>query len=238
MKCSKCENEIPEGAKFCPSCGKEVLGEEFSLKKMFSPTIILPQVGSLFGSYAESEKRNLLEIDEENGIINIPVYDIKWFKDPEKTDHLYYVRDIINFELLCDGTSLANGVSLTGAAIGGAVFGGAGAIVGAASKRKKCKSLLIKITFNNLNDPVDYIKVIDSNSAIKVDSDPYRKIYIMAQKCLSILAVLKKNAENKAPMAGNADCIVEEIKKYKELLDIGAITEDEFSEKKHQLLNL
>ena len=32
--------------------------------------------------------------------------------------------------------------------------------------------------------------------------------------------------------------VAEEIKKYKELLDIGAITEEEYNEKKKQLLNL
>lgn len=38
--------------------------------------------------------------------------------------------------------------------------------------------------------------------------------------------------------ADNENAAIEELKKYKELLDVGAITEEEFAAKKKQLLNL
>lgn len=69
-----------------------------------------------------------------------------------------------------------------------------------------------KITFTSLNNAQDICKVI---SQLIVRDDKYEK------------------EENKINSSTNVD----ELKKYKELLDIGAITQEEFEAKKKELLN-
>lgn len=55
------------------------------------------------------------------------------------------------------------------------------------------------------------------------------------KECLSELwCKSKKNA----PVVVNNLSAADEIKKYKELLDLGIITQEEFDQKKKQLLNL
>lgn len=61
-----------------------------------------------------------------------------------------------------------------------------------------------------------------------------------AQEVLSLLNVItsdQTNTTNVDPVSPS-NSSADEIKKYKELLDSGAITKDEFEAKKKQLLNL
>ena len=55
-----------------------------------------------------------------------------------KIQQIYSYDDIIDFELLEDGTSVASG-GLGRALVGGALFGGAGAIVGGVTGKRKLK---------------------------------------------------------------------------------------------------
>lgn len=79
-----------------------------------------------------------------------------------KETHNY--SDIVSFELLEDGKSVAEG-GLKRALVGGVLFGGAGAIVGGITGKKTnevCNSLKIKVTISNTGFPVTYISLIDS----------------------------------------------------------------------------
>ncbi|EGT4786849.1 SHOCT domain-containing protein [Clostridioides difficile] len=55
---------------------------------------------------------------------------------------------------------------------------------------------------------------------------------------LSILAIILKDIEKKREEINNNNSNADEILKYKNLLDLGAITEEEFNTKKKELLNL
>ena len=59
----------------------------------------------------------------------------------------------------------------------------------------------------------------------------------MANKFLLALEILSKPQQEQTNTTTQQSPI-EEIKQLKELLDIGAITEDEFNQKKKELLNL
>lgn len=158
----------------------------------------------------------------------------------KKSDNIYNYSDIIDFELLEDGDSVAKG-GLGRALVGGALFGGTGAIVGGVTGKRKnkgvCNSLRIKITMNDIKFPTAYINFIET--ATKKTGFVYKNIYEQAQECLSTLQLIcdrhkKPETQNNTQTTSNAD----EILKFKELLDAEVITQEEFDAKKKELLGL
>lgn len=81
-------------------------------------------------------------------------------------------------------------------------------------------------------------------SNTKTDSKDYKKAYETAQEVLSMLATINNNQKtameeeivtgNNQPEISN----LEQIKTLKELLGIGAITEDEFNTKQKELFGV
>ena len=119
---------------------KKDLGENTERIKSFIPT-------TQIGGY--------IWFDEEH----------KWFVFPQgtfksKIDNCYVFKyeEILDFEVLEDGTSITKG-GFGKALIGGAIFGLAGAIAGGTSKKTKqiCTSLQVKVTTRNPDRPVIYI---------------------------------------------------------------------------------
>lgn len=203
---------------------------------------------SIFKS-RENKEKILKKIDSFNATKKIGNY--FWINENNKTwaipqtNVLGNIKDltihnfneITNFELLEDGKSVASG-GVGRALVGGALFGGVGAIVGSTTGKKKtsniCTSYRIKITLNNFSEPTCYIDFING-AEFKKDGSIYKIIVENAQQILSLLELIV-NSNNT-----NLDNIsepIEEIKKYKELLDQGIITQDEFDKKKKELLNL
>ena len=93
----------------------------------------------LLNKYRETKTYGQLRLDENNKLFK--VYDVATELG------IYRYEQIVNFELLeNDGVVRSGG--LTNAVIGGALFGGIGAIAGAAatSSQTNCNSLKIKIT--------------------------------------------------------------------------------------------
>ena len=170
----------------------------------------------------------------------------KWFVIPKgaispKIDrsHIFDYSEILNFEVLEDGNSITKG-GLGKAIVGGAIFGLAGAIAGGTSKKTKqiCNKLEIKLTTKNIDEPVIYINLI--NTETKKNGFVYKTASKSVQNILSkFQIILNQQSEDK-----NIPCdkfnisVADEIKKYKELLDMGVITQEEFNQKKSELLNL
>lgn len=150
---------------------------------------------------------------------------------------IHNFNEITNFELLEDGKSIASG-GVGRALVGGALFGGVGAIVGGSTGKKKssnvCTSYKIKITLNNFSDPTCYINFI-SGGEFKKSSSIYKLFVDNAQQVLSLLELIV--AKNNSFSSVSSDP-TKEIQKYKTLLDKGIITQDEFARKKKELLNL
>ncbi|WP_193065338.1 DUF4428 domain-containing protein [Oceanobacillus oncorhynchi] len=151
--------------------------------------------------------------------------------------HVINYSDVISFELLEDG-DVVKSSGLGRAVAGGLLFGGAGAVVGAVTGKGKeknyCNSIKIRVNTKNLEQSSYYI--IFLNKKVKVDSSEYTLAYLQANETLSILQtncdVQEDDAESTTVSASD------EILKYKNLLDAGAITEDEYNQKKKQLLGL
>lgn len=165
----------------------------------------------------------------------------KWatfYNDTPFINAIYDYDDIVNFELLEDGSSVASG-GLGRALVGGVLFGGAGAIVGGVTGKRKtenfCDDLKLKITINNIDNSVVYVNFLEDRT--KKDSEKFKVVSEQIQETLSILQLICD--ENKHTKSGNSSqSNVEEIKKYKELLDINAISKEEYETKKNELLNL
>lgn len=181
---------------------------------------------------------NFIHFDDENQKFALPkttmtgkVVDLK----------IYDYSSILDFDLLEDGNSLEKG-GVGRALVGGSLFGGVGAVVGSNTghkHKKTCSRLQIKITLNDMAIPVVYINFIKAET--KKDSFIYKSIYPLAQEALSLLNIIcqsqKKNTNQNASTS-NTDSDADEILKFKQLLDSGIITQEEFDAKKKQLLGL
>lgn len=237
MLCLDCLNElmIPIGTNLSYMTMSQVTDLSEQLKVMrekreqFTPTFAV-------GQYAKFNDETRQMILAEKAHFKFKLEDYK----------LYEYSDIVDFELLEDGNSVASG-GLGRAAVGAITFGAAGAVVGAVTGKKKnkntCTSLSIKVTVKNSVMPAHYIKFIESET--KRDGFIYKTNIGAAQDIIAKLQTIVSEEQQKiaanmqatqAPSApvSNAD----EIKKYKDLLDIGAITQEEFDAKKKQLLGL
>lgn len=157
-----------------------------------------------------------------------------------RTD-LYYYNQLVDFELLEDGESITKG-GLGRAVAGGLLFGGVGAIVGGVTGKKKtkgvCNSMQIKLTLRNSLWPTVYLPFV--TSATKTNGLIYKNAYRTAQEALSALQLAVDQVENAqaAAQPANTSSGADEILKYKQLLDSGIITEEEFQAKKRQLLGI
>lgn len=100
----------------------------------------------------------------------------------------------------------------------------------------------IKITLNDINEPFVFINILTIEE--KKGSMLYNMAFRSAQEILSILEIITKEVENdQVTSNSNVETKTEtssadEILKFKELMDQGIITEEEFNQKKKQLLNL
>lgn len=179
-----------------------------------------------------------------NGYLEIDSLQHKWsipnnFNGKAK---IYNYEDILSFELLEDGETITSG-GLGRAVAGGLAFGAAGAIVGGITGCKKskslCTSLSIKISINDIQNPTAYINFIFT--AAKKNGLIYKVKYSQAQECVSILEFICKEASKSNDSMTSAIqhgslSQADEILKFKNLLDAGIITQEEFEIKKKQLL--
>ncbi|BAK55890.1 hypothetical protein SFBM_0110 [Candidatus Arthromitus sp. SFB-mouse-Japan] len=230
-KCVACgvgdaKHKIANKEEICKTCTSRLRVNIFSLKKLTSREIkeFLCDLDSFTVTKSVSF---YLEVDEKN----------KKFLAPLSKRKIYDFSQLVDFELLEDGESLAKG-GLGRALVGGALFGGVGAIVGGVTGKRKgkniCNSLRIKITLDDISDPVLYIDFI--NVRTDTNNPFYKNIFNSAQECLSILQVISNNTPDVSVDTGVSSA--DEILKFKDLLDKGVITQEEFDLKKKDLLGL
>lgn len=149
--------------------------------------------------------------------------------------------DILMFKLEGDKQfateTSGGGANLQGAVLGGLLFGGAAAIVGSQigteikTTTKEIDSRLITLYYNyNGKLRAERITSIDYDKTVSA----LRQLIPQKEESVVQLASTKQKTTS-APEQTSASS-VEKIKKFKELLDMGAITEEEYNAKKAQLL--
>lgn len=161
---------------------------------------------------------------------------------------LLYYDDIIGYDLLEDGESQIKG-GLGRAVAGGVLFGQVGAVVGGVTGKRKsnnvCTSLKLKLILRDRVDPSLYLPLI--TSATKTKSIVYKSAMKSAQNIISKLQIIdaerqedaNTSIEGRSLNAGAiGDSPVEELRRYKALVDEGILTEEEYVAKKKQILGI
>lgn len=170
-----------------------------------------------------------LDVDENNKIWGVPCF----------STHIFFTYDdIVSFELIENGNAVTKG-GIGGAVVGGALFGGVGAVVGSVAGKKKTSQEItqycIKIITRNVVCPEVYINFLIAGK-VKSDSFVYKSYAATAQRVLTMLTLMMD--EQQAPSTNTGISEADEILKYKQLLDDGAITQEEYGAKKKQLLGI
>ena len=123
------------------------------------------------------------------------------------------------------------------AAAGGLLFGGAGAVVGSvAGKKQKAmiNKISVRVNFNNRWIQTEEIILISTQTAR--NSITYKLTIDQAHKLKQLLESCSQTSTATSPT--DTSSTADEIRKYKQLLDDGIISQEEFDAKKKQLLNL
>jgi hypothetical protein len=174
---------------------------------------------------------NIVKLDEENRL---------WYAQDMFGLHksaIHSFDDILDFELLEDGDSVTKG-GMAGATVGALAFGATGAIVGSITGKKttkmNCTSMRIKVTLNDMSNPIEYIDLIRTNTSR--NSSMYKTAMKQAQEILSLMQIICKSRTNGKPQQNVS--VADEIKKLKELQEQGVITAEEFENQKNKLLSL
>jgi hypothetical protein len=152
--------------------------------------------------------------------------------------YLFSFDDIINYELLEDGVSVATG-GLGSAIAGATLFGGAGAIVGA-NLGKKQKDIVdnLSVHISTRVPEIPSLNISLINTETKRGGFVYKGMKDLAIKIISLLDQITAD-NNTAPIPPSSSSnAADEILKFKSLLDAGVITQEEFEAKKKQLLGL
>lgn len=154
------------------------------------------------------------------------------------------LSEITDCEIIEDGVSYKPDNGVLRAVVGGALFGGAGAIVGALTASTSESVNRLEVVIHTNNPTLLKSKVVLLSSPTKRSSSLYQSAKNNAETLISCLDRLsgfssKKNQtaasiQNSSVIISNAD----ELAKYKELLDKGAISEEEYDAVKKRLLNL
>lgn len=155
-------------------------------------------------------------------------------------EHLIDYDLILAFEIFEDGNSIASG-GVGRALVGGALFGPTGAIVGSTTRKfeQVCDNIQVNITIKDPNCPLVYVDIL--SNGVKKSSSSYRRAFEEAHELVSKLKIIvdENNEHYLREISGHTENdVTAEIRKYKELLDDGIITEEEFIMKKRQLLGL
>jgi len=112
------------------------------------------------------------------------------------------------------------------------IYGQKAIIMGAPVKIVNLENIndIHKDTFGIMNGKI-YIDTLKENIGIQFTKDKMDKIFV---DLLQILENYKASKNNETAVVSTAD----ELKKFKELLDLGIISQEEFDAKKKQLLGL
>lgn len=102
--------------------------------------------------------------------------------------------DLLNYDLLEDDAVVTSG-GVGQALVGGAIFGGVGAIAGGITgkrvQKKRIESLYIRVTLNSFSNPCVMIPLITKPT--KTNSKEYQNAFEDANRILSILDVITHN---------------------------------------------
>lgn len=200
---------------------------------------------SFWGNNKKAQKEDIELFNPTKRISNFIWldYDNKLFmvstKMNMKPKYLIKFCDLKGFSFFEDDREVTKNGGVTRAIAGGLIFGGPGAIVGAMTGKSKdisyTKNMWISLEISDAyeNQHSVIIPFIMMNKT-KKNSLLYRELNTRVKEILIELENIIGNKDNSNKKNDEAD----EIRKFKLLLDEGIITQEEFNEKKKQILNM
>ncbi|MEG1594040.1 MAG: SHOCT domain-containing protein, partial [Oscillibacter sp.] len=156
----------------------------------------------------------------------------------KKNPQLFSFANLIDYELVEDGVSVTKG-GFGSAVVGGLAFGGVGAIVGGGLGKKQkdiVTSMVVAISVRD--DFVSRLEISLIGSETKKGGLIYTGMKDIGNHIVSLLDVVFNASQLPAAAAAPAGGSADELLKYKQLLDMNAITQAEYDAKKAQLLGL
>ncbi len=168
-------------------------------------------------------------------------------KNPKSALVLRY-DEIADYELVENGETVSKG-GLGSAVAGGLLFGDVGAVVGGITGKKKGEqiitSMCIRASLSNKYVNTLTFYIMPAGTKAKTDSILYQSYKKEANDVISFFDSLVHQAQKDMhqQLVNNAhtnaaQSVADEILKFKNLMDQGIITTEEFEAKKRQLLNL
>lgn len=160
-----------------------------------------------------------LLIDEANKLFYIG-------KKKDKTPMIYRYDEVVSSSIdyhIKQKVAKKRG-ALGGAIVGGALFGGVGAVVGAANAD----------TVIDEEKGLPFLKIILNTSA----GERTLELNEPTMKQMQFFEVCMKTAAIKHPSTTSTDNSFDKVREFKKLHDDGIITDEEFEAKKKELLNL
>jgi hypothetical protein len=203
----------------------------------FSPTKKVIGFNNLYTFAIDENKRKVAYFDEE-----------------QETFISY--EEIISVDLIENNTTVASKSTMRtigGAVVGGALGGGAGAVVGGLSgntnMKKKVSLIQVRLRIRDISMPTLLINCFDCKTMtngedIKTDGISgliYNQCIQHANQIVDLVSVIiddvdKKEKKSMSTSMGNSS-VAEELSKLADLKDKGILTEEEFSVQKAKLLS-
>ena len=168
------------------------------------------------------------------------------YQTGKKYSKVYNFSDIINYEVYENGKSQVQGRAGS-ALIGGAFFGLSGLIVGSSMSRninEHCSQLKLIIRLNDFDNP-QIVITYANNTSLDKSSSSYAKLKTQLQSLCSMLEYMlnKKTleqsfGEQQKEKVSNTKSNKLQLEELKEMLDDGLITQEDYEQKKKQILGL
>lgn len=164
-------------------------------------------------------------------------------------DTIFSYNELLDYDLFENDLSIASGGTgraVVGTAIAGSVGGVLGAMTATRKTKRSVDSMALQISTNNFFFPSVMITYIDKET--KTSKKKYTDAYSKAQQTIACMDIIFNQLEQvptptEDTVLNETNNITdsnpyEEIKKLKELLDMGIINQEEFDIKKKELLGL
>lgn len=228
-------------AKKCASYLRTIPWKNVTVQQVKDIINVIDRDCKRFNQFSVSETvGNCFQIDEEHKYwrpIHMPLSDF----DPGIM-HVFSYDQIKSFELLQNGEAVTKG-GLRRAIAGGLLFGGVGAIVGGVTGTKTTSQVIteykirVEIEHPALKDVMLY--VLPKGKKLKPTDSAFLKCSDDAKRIFTILdSIVNENKPKEKETPALPTSAADEILKFKQLMDQGIISADEFEAKKKQLLNL
>lgn len=213
IKCTECGKEFSDKASACPNCGCPTSEMFFEQPKINTPIKVTKSIGPIQvdeinqmfrinGTVPVNGKKDGIGKSMFKGMMAVGTLGMSVAAEKlvgggkQKVGNKEWMSfsDLVSYELLEDDSLVTSG-GVGQALIGGALFGGfgavAGGITGKRKQKKKIESLSIKITVNNFGSPCVMIPLITKST--KTNSKEYQVAFEEAHKILAALDVITHN---------------------------------------------